>query len=209
VEAAKRPVTRPAVRLSSSSSSTCYSTALLPATSDSLKFVPALNARSLPPLTSVHHFTKEHQDRIVLALLFSHQILFSVLNEMFGTSCQDVNWICADTAVGVRVCPDTITREQQPELNGCTSPWNTFALWDLRKLADIFVSTDYCRTTRPIRVLVLKKSLTCLQLLGPDQAKSKLVQLTSEVDWNQAFDDPKRTSRKWPPNRPGPTSNWN
>jgi hypothetical protein len=36
--------------------------ALLHATSDTLKFVPALNARSLPPLTSVHHFTKEHQE---------------------------------------------------------------------------------------------------------------------------------------------------
>jgi hypothetical protein len=37
---------------------------------------------------------------------------------------------------------------------------------------------------------------TCLlqKLLGPDQAKSKL-QLTSEVDWNQAFDDPAR--QKW------------
>jgi hypothetical protein len=83
------------------------------------------------------------------------------------------------------------------------------ALWDLRKLAltgfllvsDGLLSDDKLDPSFGIEAVVA----TCLlqKLLGPDQAKSKLVQLTSTsgddndsaIGWNQDFDDPAR--KKW------------
>jgi hypothetical protein len=83
-------------------------------------------------------FTKEHQNRIVLALaLFSHQILFcSAETKCSAQAVKICNAFAADTAVVGACLPghDYKGTATVAELNGCTSPWNTLALWDLRKL---------------------------------------------------------------------------
>jgi hypothetical protein len=88
-------------------------------------------------------------------------------------------------------------------LNGRTSPWNTLAVWNLKKLAitgfqlvsDALVADDdtnkepwYAGIEEVVAIALLQK------LLGRDQARAKLVHV-SGITWDQTFDDPKR--RKW------------
>jgi hypothetical protein len=187
------------------------------------KFVPALNALVQFAAASQPLHDKEKDS--------CHQILFCSAE----TSCsaQAVRTLQShlqdDTAVvgaclpghdyqSATQCSTTADaaavqqqQQQQPvivPLNGRTSPWNTLALWDLRKLAltgflpvsDGLLSDDATDPSFGIEEVVA----TCLlqKLLGADQAKSKLVQLTTTdsnddagVDWNQSFDDPER--KKW------------
>jgi hypothetical protein len=173
------------------------------------KFVPALNAlvqfaaaNISPPL-----YEGKQSDGIWL-----HQILFCSAET--ACSAQAVKTLQrhlqADTAVvGACLPGHDYKGTSVVELNGRTSPWNTLALWDLRKLAltgfllvsDGLLSDDKLDPSFGIEAVVA----TCLlqKLLGPDQAKSKLVQLTSTsgddndsaVGWNQDFDDPAR--KKW------------
>jgi hypothetical protein len=88
-------------------------------------------------------------------------------------------------------------------LNGRTSPWNTLAVWNLKKLAitgfqlvsDALVADDdtnkepwYAGIEEVVAIALLQK------LLGRDQARAKLVHV-SGITWDQTFDDPER--RKW------------
>jgi hypothetical protein len=192
------------------------------------KFVPALNAlvqfaatTISPPLyekDSPHSDSSRDRDRC------RHQILFcSAETSCSAQAVRTLQWhLQADTAVVGACLPGHEYHNQGTttttktgtgtdvvpggcvELNGRTSPWNTLALWDLRKLAltgfllvsDGLLSDDETDPSFGIEEVVA----TCLlqKLLGADQAKSKLVQLTASedvVDWNQAFDDPAR--QKW------------
>jgi hypothetical protein len=165
------------------------------------KFVPALNAlvqfaaaNISPPL-----YEGKQSDGIWL-----HQILFCSAET--ACSAQAVKTLQrhlqADTAVvGACLPGHDYKGTSVVELNGRTSPWNTLALWDLRKLAltgfllvsDGLLSDDETDPSFGIEEVVA----TCLlqKLLGADKAKSKLVQLPSKVEWNQTFDDPAR--QKW------------
>jgi hypothetical protein len=184
------------------------------------KFVPALNAlvqfaaaTVSPPIYEKH--SDDDSSEADSSGSCRHQILFCSAET--ACSAQAVNTLQshlkADTAVVGACLPghdyrgtkqSTSSDNNEPivvELNGRTSPWNTLALWDLRKLAltgfllvsDGLLSDDETDPSFGIEEVVA----TCLlqKLLGADQAKSKLVQLTSEVDWNQEFDDPAR--QKW------------
>jgi hypothetical protein len=85
------------------------------------------------------------------------------------------------------------------ELNGRTTPWNTLALWDLKKLALTgFQSVSdglhgsgsgqqasIAGVEEVVAIAVLQK------LLGPEHTKAKLVR-TEGVEWDQRFDDPAR-----------------
>lgn len=85
-------------------------------------------------------------------------------------------------------------------LTGRTSPWNTLAVWNLRKLAltgfqlvsDGLLTNDSTEPSYGIEEVVA----TCLlqKLLGQDHAKSKLVQLPG-IHWDQEFETPER--QKW------------
>jgi hypothetical protein len=179
------------------------------------KFVPALNAlvqfaaTAMSPSLYEHEDSKESSDKD--ASICRHQILFC--SSETACSAQAVqtlqSHLLADTAVVGACLPGheykgttTISNDNVVvELNGRTSPWNTLALWDLRKLAltgfllvsDGLLSDDETDPSFGIEEVVA----TCLlqKLLGPEHAKSKLVQLASEVNWNQEFDDPAR--QKW------------
>jgi hypothetical protein len=178
------------------------------------KFVPALNALVQFAAASVNPpLHEKHSDPSCCR----HQILFCSAET--ACSAQAVQTLQShlrpDTAVVGACLPGheykgtattTISDDDNnepiiAELNGRTSPWNTLALWNLRKLAltgfllvsDGLLSDDESDPSFGIEEVVA----TCLlqKLLGAEQAKSKLVQLTSEVDWNQEFDDPAR--QKW------------
>jgi hypothetical protein len=222
----------------SSSSSSSINTAtrlhVLPVTPWG-KFVPALNALVHFAATAMSPPLYE-QDSDSASDSCRHQILFCSAETTCSAQAVRTlqSHLQADTAV-VGAClsghdyqkskatatNDDDAQQQQSqsqrqprepvvvELNGRTSPWNTLALWDLRKLAltgfllvsDGLLSDDKLDPSFGIEAVVA----TCLlqKLLGPDQAKSKLVQLTSTsgddndsaVGWNQDFDDPAR--KKW------------
>lgn len=82
-------------------------------------------------------------------------------------------------------------------LNGRTTPWNTLALWDLKKLAltgfQLVSEGVHCTSNEPswagveevVAIAVLQK------LLGSENAVAKLVP-TDGVEWDQTFDDPAR-----------------
>lgn len=214
---------------SSSSSSTATRLRVLPVTPWG-KFVPALNAlvqfaatAMSPPLYAAEENKKDDSSSNNAkdsSNTCRHQILFcSAETACSAHAVQTLqSHLQADTAV-VGAClpghdyqynkgPTTVTggngADNVVELNGRTSPWNTLALWDLRKLAltgfllvsDGLLSDDETDPSFGIEEVVA----TCLlqKLLGPVNAKSKLVQLTTpsdQVDWNQEFDDPDR--KKW------------
>jgi hypothetical protein len=88
-------------------------------------------------------------------------------------------------------------------LTGRTSPWNTLAVWNLRKLAltgfqlvsDGLVTDDdknqepwYGGIEEVVAIALLQK------LLGADRAKAKLLHIPG-IEWDQNFDDPER--KRW------------
>jgi hypothetical protein len=181
------------------------------------KFVPALNALVQFAATAVS--PPLDQGTQSDGSIWRHQILFcSAETACSAQAVETLQWhLQADTAVVGACLPghdykgtstlstSTSSAGVEPlvvvELNGRTSPWNTLALWDLRKLAltgfllvsDGLLSDDETDPSFGIEEVVA----TCLlqKLLGAEKAKSKLVHLTSEVAWNQEFDDPAR--QKW------------
>ena len=109
----------------------------------------------------------------------------------------------ADTLVAGALLPghdykDFTTSPQS--LNGRTSPWNTLALWDLRKLAltGFLLVSDGLLTddaTDPSYGIEEVAATALLQnLLGPDETKSKLVKVPG-IEWDVGnFDDPERAA---------------
>jgi hypothetical protein len=220
-----------AANAASSSTTTATRLHVLPVTPWG-KFVPALNAlvqfaAASQPLYETDDDddddTSTNSNNGDSSYSGGHQILFcSAETTCSAQSVQTLqSHLQADTAVVGACLPGheykcqtaaTATSDDQQqqkqreptvvELNGRTSPWNTLALWDLRKLAltgfllvsDGLLSDDQTDPSFGIEEVV---AISLLQrLLGPENAKAKLVQLTSSsVDWNQEFDDPER--KKW------------
>jgi hypothetical protein len=83
------------------------------------------------------------------------------------------------------------------ELNGRTTPWNTLALWDLKKLALTGFqsvsegSHNSCSETSMAGVEEVVAIAVLQKLLGPEHTKAKLVRIDG-VEWDQHFDDPAR-----------------
>jgi hypothetical protein len=203
-----------AAAASSASTTTATRLHVLPVTPWG-KFVPALNALVQFAAATVNPPLSEIDSNDSNNGICRHQILFcSAETACSAQAVQTLqSHLQADTAVvgaclpghdykgTARSSDDDSSEPIIAELNGLTSPWNTLALWDLRKLAmtgfllvsDGLLSDDESDPSFGIEEVVA----TCLlqKLLGANQAKSKLVQLTSQVDWNQHFDDPAR--QKW------------
>lgn len=84
------------------------------------------------------------------------------------------------------------------ELNGRTCPWNTLAVWNLQKLAltgfqlvsdGLLTAQDPSAPSYGVEEVIAVALLQ--KLLGPHQAKAKLVALDG-VTWQQDFDDEER-----------------
>lgn len=79
-------------------------------------------------------------------------------------------------------------------LTGRSSPWNTLAAWNVSKLALTgFQMVSEGWLTEDSSFGIEEVVATCLiqKLLGPENAKSKLISLKG-VGWEQHFDDPER-----------------
>lgn len=147
-------------------------------------FVPALNA--------------------IIAAACAHKSATSLLLVSAETTTSEegfrqlVNHLVQGTLVVGAVLPGHQYRQGRQVLNGRTCPWNTLALWDLRKLA----LTGFCLvsegllTDEPSHGVEEVAAIVTLQrILGDLQAVAKLVQL-DQVDWQDTFDsDPAR--RAW------------
>lgn len=83
------------------------------------------------------------------------------------------------------------------ELNGTTTPWNTLAVWNIRKLAMTgfaLVSEGHLSIEPSYGVEEVVAIALLQKLLGTENAQAKLLKLNS-VNWTQDFDDPER--RRW------------
>jgi len=80
-------------------------------------------------------------------------------------------------------------------LDGTSCPWNTFAVWDVRKLAKtgfLLVSEGICEGTKPDDAGVEEVAVISLhQMLSPQTSLAKLVEV-SGLTWHTDFEDPKR-----------------
>jgi len=111
------------------------------------------------------------------------------------------NHLTSDTLVAGIVLPghDYQGPGKTVDLNGRTTPWNTLALWDLRKLAltgfqlvsEGLQPPAVAGVEEVVVIAVLQK------ILGGDNAKAKLVQVDGGgVEWDQTFGgDPAR--KQW------------
>jgi hypothetical protein len=92
------------------------------------------------------------------------------------------------------------------ELNGRTSPWNTLALWNLRKLAltgfllvseGLHAHHDLASSAGVEEVVAIA---VLQRVLGPNNAKAKLISLVAAADdQNGAAESPTRTTVDWNP----------
>jgi hypothetical protein len=103
------------------------------------------------------------------------------------------NHLSVDTVVvGARLNSDHGGNPGVKPIDGLTSPWNTLALWDLRKL--------YLTGFQAVSVKLLNgihggmeevPTISLLQHLYPNQAKAKVVTL-QDIEWNLCWNDRKR-----------------
>lgn len=150
------------------------------------KFVPALN-------TLVSYARNQHADRILF------------ISAETSADPEDIQQLLThlepDTlVVGARL-PGHAFRGPCGALSGTTSPWNTLAVWDLKKLAltgfqlvsDGLLTDDKEEPSFGVEEVV---AIALLQkVMGKENAKAKLVSLKN-VDWRvDSFEDPER--RKW------------
>lgn len=97
-------------------------------------------------------------------------------------------------------------KDQDVELTGLTSPWNTFAIWDLRKLAkvrlfiDLFSLLSYLlqhyvrqtgflpvsdtNTTPGQSAIEEAPTIALQQLLFPSSSRATLVKFPSDAGWD-------------------------
>jgi hypothetical protein len=168
------------------------------------KFVPALNAL-------IGHACKyEHQDDANNNnnnnKVGFDQILF--VSAETTASAEAVDYLRAQIAGDTLVAGAVLAgHDHHPgdcvTLTGRSSPWNTLAVWDLRKLAltgfqlvsDGLLTDDQEEPSFGIEEVVATALLQ--KILGSDQAKSKLVKLPPGlIDWQvDDFEDPER--KKW------------
>lgn len=145
------------------------------------KFVPALNALVL-------YATRiEEADKIMFV---SAEVRVSI--KTIETLCQhldnDENVIVAGAAMNGHLYAG---KDMLVELNGRTTPWNTMAIWNLKKLSLTgFVPCSDLGFSAGVEECA---AIAILQKLFPSSV-AKLVQL-DDVAWNEIFEDEER--RKW------------
>ena len=158
------------------------------------KFAPALNA-----ITSFACCYKNTQQQQADKVPYLDQVLFvSAETSASGADIRHLrNQMTPDTVVAGAVLPG---HDYQPAttmpLTGRTSPWNTLAIWDLRKisLTGFPLVSEGLLTPNQEAAGVEEVAATAIlqKLLGGHAAKSKLVALPG-VQWQEDFDgDPER-----------------
>mmetsp|Transcript_25181 Transcript_25181/g.29144 ORF Transcript_25181/g.29144 Transcript_25181/m.29144 type:complete len:349 (+) Transcript_25181:33-1079(+) len=175
-------------------------------------FVPALNALVSYACTTEILTKEEEEDS---SLLFADSILFisaetTLMKESMDALCKHMN--LDDTlVVGAALSGHDFhagdgngngneTDERIVDLNGRTCPWNTLALWNLKKLKLGFsLVADGIHKTEdgsPVPAGIEEFSTVLLHqnLTNKETCKAKLVQIPG-VEWEQTFDDEER--RKW------------
>ncbi|KAJ7759405.1 hypothetical protein DFH07DRAFT_445701 [Mycena maculata] len=81
------------------------------------------------------------------------------------------------------------------QLIGLTSPWNTFAIWDLSKLAKTgFLSISDTNTAPGQSAIEEVPTISLHQLLFPSSSRAVLVKFPSEDGWDTRWDDPGRAA---------------
>ncbi|KAJ7777798.1 hypothetical protein B0H14DRAFT_2963375 [Mycena olivaceomarginata] len=86
-------------------------------------------------------------------------------------------------------------RELEVQLTGLTSPWNTFAIWDLSKLAKTgFLSISDTNTAPGQSAIEEVPTISLHQLLFPSSSRAVLVKFPSEGGWDTRWDDPGRVA---------------
>eukprot|EP00301_Raphidiophrys_heterophryoidea_P024477 c7962_g1_i1.p1 GENE.c7962_g1_i1~~c7962_g1_i1.p1 ORF type:complete len:605 (+),score=108.31 c7962_g1_i1:146-1960(+) len=143
-------------------------------------FVPALNALLLDAMNSKSDF-----------------ILFQSVEIETNTQMvqQLLSQMDADTLVaGACLAGHTFHKGSQP-LDGTSCPWNTFAVWDVRKLAKtgfLLVSEGMCEGTKSTDAGVEEAAVIAIhQMLSPQTSLAKLVEV-SGLTWYTEFEDSKR-----------------
>lgn len=147
------------------------------------KFTPALNA--------LIRWGVEHNHQFVLFTSLEVQATPQAVSALF-TALDDGDTLVAgarlaghDYQPGVRV------------LTGRTTPWNTLAVWDLRRLALTgfqLVSEGHFNNNKMAGVEEVVAIGLLQRILGDESAKAKVVQVPG-IAWEQQFDDPGR--REW------------
>jgi hypothetical protein len=167
------------------------------------RFVPALNALVL-------HAASAHRAKRILfvsaettAPKSSIDALLSEMKKEDGSDDESVLVAGARLAGHDYRAAQADTASLVVPLNGRTSPWNTLAVWNLKKLAitgfqlvsDALITDDdknrepwYAGIEEVVAIALLQT------LLGRDQARAKLVHVPG-ITWDQTFDDPER--KKW------------
>ena len=144
------------------------------------KFVPALNALIL------------HSKNIDADLIMFVSAEVNVSGQTIKKLCSHIT---DDTFVAGAALPGHLYSEAsgggEISLNGRTCPWNTLAVWDLKKLS--LTGFSLCSDLGESAGVEECVAVALLQKLFP-KSKAKLVKL-EEIKWEQTFEDEER--RKW------------
>ena len=156
------------------------------------KFVPALNAL----IGFACKYSQTHFDQIFFV---SAETTASLEAIQHLRSHMDPDTLVAGAVLAGH---DYRGKNQKVHLTGRTSPWNTLAVWNLRKLAltGFALCSDGLLTDHEqapsFGIEEVAATALLQKLIGPEQARSKLVQVPG-IDWQvQQFEnDPAR--QKW------------
>ena len=142
------------------------------------KFVPALNAVIL------------HSNVIDADLVLFVSAEVSVSPESIHALCLSVVEDQQTLVAGAAMNGHLYSADTEVELNGRTCPWNTLAVWDVRKLA--LTGFSLCSDIGDSAGVEECAAIALYQKLFPD-TKAKLVQL-ADISWEESFDDDERRS---------------
>lgn len=180
------------------------------------KFVPALNAIIAFAATTTTSTTTSSQKATANSILFvsaettlaSKTALQSLLSHMdlettlvVGARLPGHDY--HGTSAAPAAADDNTKSDVVVPLNGRTTPWNTLAVWNLRKLALTgFVQVSegiltHGQPNEPSQGVEEVMAISLLQhIFGVEQAQAKLVQLATDdsggVLWEETFTDPQR-----------------
>ncbi|KAJ7877027.1 hypothetical protein B0H13DRAFT_2054510 [Mycena leptocephala] len=119
-------------------------------------------------------------------------VIVEELDRMLGL------WETDFLVIGKALDPHTFelgekNRELEVQLTGLTSPWNTFAIWDLGKLAKTgFLSISDTNTAPGQSAIEEVPTISLHQLLFPSSSRAVLVKFPSEGGWDTKWEDPGR-----------------
>jgi len=143
-------------------------------------FVPALNALLLDAVTSGSEYVLFQSVEIEAHSDMVKQLMIHM----------DSNTLVAGACLAGHNF-----RQGSQTLDGTSCPWNTFAMWDVRKLTKtgfLLVSEGICEGSKLEDAGVEEAAVIALhQMLAPQSSHAKLIEL-SGVNWHTDFEDTKR-----------------